>query len=259
MRRRHDRRPVRAGRRRRDRRARAHDRRQPDHAPPVPWTGSDRAGGRRSPSRPTRPCIVVLLELDLTTTNAGARVYVLPCIAGHVGADTAGVILSEAPHDQAVVTSSSTSARTRRSCSATATVLAVQASPAFEGAQISCGRARRRGDRARPHRSPDPGASVPGDRRRSVERRGGLRRDHRDRVAGGIIEAIAELFLAGVVTTDGAIDGSLADPERTHRGRRADVLLRCTMCRGPASRDHAERRAADPAREGGPVRRVSTP
>ena len=29
--------------------------------------------------------------------------YVLPCIAGHVGADTTGVILSEAPHDQAVV------------------------------------------------------------------------------------------------------------------------------------------------------------
>ena len=51
-------------------------------------------------------------------------------------------------------------------------------------------------------------------------------------VAGGIIEAIAELFLAGVVTTDGAIDGSLADPERTHRGRRADVLLRAARCAG---------------------------
>ena len=32
--------------------------------------------------------------------NPGARVYALPLIAGHVGADTAGVILSEAPHDQ---------------------------------------------------------------------------------------------------------------------------------------------------------------
>ena len=30
--------------------------------------------------------------------NAGARAYLLPCIAGHVGADTAGVILSEGPH-----------------------------------------------------------------------------------------------------------------------------------------------------------------
>ena len=29
--------------------------------------------------------------------HPGARVYVLPCIAGHVGADTAGVILAEEP------------------------------------------------------------------------------------------------------------------------------------------------------------------
>jgi len=36
-------------------------------------------------------------ELGLPV-NPGARVYVLPCIAGHVGADTAGMILSEAPH-----------------------------------------------------------------------------------------------------------------------------------------------------------------
>ncbi|HSL32324.1 MAG TPA: 2Fe-2S iron-sulfur cluster-binding protein, partial [Candidatus Limnocylindrales bacterium] len=37
-------------------------------------------------------------ELELRT-HPGARVYLLPCIAGHVGADTAGVILAEAPHE----------------------------------------------------------------------------------------------------------------------------------------------------------------
>ena len=37
-------------------------------------------------------------ELGLLT-HPGARVYVLPCIAGHVGADTAGVILAEEPHE----------------------------------------------------------------------------------------------------------------------------------------------------------------
>ncbi len=37
-------------------------------------------------------------ELDLLDVHPNARVYVLPCIAGHVGADTAGVILSETPH-----------------------------------------------------------------------------------------------------------------------------------------------------------------
>src|SRR5206468_1802148 len=47
-----------------------------------------------------------------------ARVHVLPCIAGHVGADAAGVILAEGPHRGS--RSSSTSAPTPRSCSATA-------------------------------------------------------------------------------------------------------------------------------------------
>ena len=36
-------------------------------------------------------------ELDLDV-NKGARVYVLPCIAGHVGADAAAMILAEEPH-----------------------------------------------------------------------------------------------------------------------------------------------------------------
>src|SRR5204863_69201 len=38
-------------------------------------------------------------ELTLPV-NRGARVYVLPCIAGHVGADTAGMILAEAPYER---------------------------------------------------------------------------------------------------------------------------------------------------------------
>jgi uncharacterized 2Fe-2S/4Fe-4S cluster protein (DUF4445 family) len=37
-------------------------------------------------------------ELGLIS-HPGARVYLLPCIAGHVGADTAGVILAEEPHE----------------------------------------------------------------------------------------------------------------------------------------------------------------
>ncbi|TIV65065.1 MAG: DUF4445 domain-containing protein, partial [Mesorhizobium sp.] len=32
--------------------------------------------------------------------NQGARLYMLPCIAGHVGADAAAVTLSEGPHRQ---------------------------------------------------------------------------------------------------------------------------------------------------------------
>ena len=36
-------------------------------------------------------------ELDLRAVNPAARVFVLPCIAGHVGADAAAVALSERP------------------------------------------------------------------------------------------------------------------------------------------------------------------
>ncbi len=41
---------------------------------------------------------VTASALDLQMP-AGTRAYILPCIAGHVGADTAGVLLAEAPWD----------------------------------------------------------------------------------------------------------------------------------------------------------------
>ena len=51
--------------------------------------------------------------------NAGAYVYVLPCIAGHVGADAAGVVLSEAPHSRTNTCSALTWAPMPKSCWAT--------------------------------------------------------------------------------------------------------------------------------------------
>ena len=74
---------------------RAGRRRQPDHASPR-CSGStrSRSARRRSRSPPIgrsgRPPPSSSCRL-----HPGARVYVLPCIAGHVGADTAGVILAE--------------------------------------------------------------------------------------------------------------------------------------------------------------------
>ena len=63
-------------------------------------SGSTRpsSAARRSRSPSTTGLRLRAAELGLPV-NPGARAYVLPCIAGHVGADTAGVILSEAPHD----------------------------------------------------------------------------------------------------------------------------------------------------------------
>ena len=43
-----------------------------------------------------RAVTVTAAEIDFAL-HPNARVYALPCIAGHVGADTAGVILAERP------------------------------------------------------------------------------------------------------------------------------------------------------------------
>ena len=145
--------------------------------------------------------------------NAGARVYALPLVAGHVGADTAGVILSEAPHDQDTVNlivDVGTNAEIVLGNRDRLLAASSPTGPAFEGAQISSGQRaapgaieRVRIDRETLHLryrtigsdvwSDDPGAPTPTG------------------VAGsGIIELVAELYLAGVLTQDGVIDAAAA-------------------------------------------------
>jgi uncharacterized 2Fe-2S/4Fe-4S cluster protein (DUF4445 family) len=89
--------------------------------------------------------------------------------------------------------------------------------PAFEGAQISCGQRAAPGaiERVRIDRETlEPRFRVIGQDGWSDE--AGFRADEVTGVCGsGIIELVAELFLAGVLTTDGVIDGSLA--QRTPR------------------------------------------
>ena len=80
-------------------------------------------------------------ELDLAV-HPGARVYVLPCIAGHVGADTAGVILAEAPHQSEVVelvVDVGTNAEIVLGNRYFLLAASSPTGPAFEGAQISGG------------------------------------------------------------------------------------------------------------------------
>ena len=86
----------RAGHRARPR-ARGRAGRQPDHAPhrarhrPDP-VGPGAVHARHQPRRRHAGRSIS------TWTLPNARVYVGPCIAGHVGADTAGAILAEGPH-----------------------------------------------------------------------------------------------------------------------------------------------------------------
>lgn len=151
--------------------------------------------------------------------HPGARAYVLPCIAGHVGADAAAAILSEAPHRQdeiELLVDVGTNAeiilgnRTRLLAASSPT------GPAFEGAQISSGQRAAPGaiERVRIDRSTlEPRYKVIGSELWSDE--GGFTEDIAvSGVTGicgsGIIEVVAELFLAGVITADGRIDGSAA-------------------------------------------------
>ena len=167
------------------------------------------------------------LEIKL---HRNARAYIVPCIAGHVGADTAAVILSEGPHVQdemMLVIDVGTNAEIvlgnrRRMLAASSPT-----GPAFEGAQISCDQRAAPGAIERVRIDPvtlEPRFKVIGDDRWSDDP-GFAEVAAKFGVTGvcgsGIIEVIAELFLAGVITSDGVIDGALAQrsPRITTEGR----------------------------------------
>ncbi|MGZ5329310.1 MAG: ASKHA domain-containing protein [Actinomycetota bacterium] len=171
-------------------------------------------------------------ELDLTAPNAGARVYLLPCIAGHVGADTAGVILSEAPHEQDVVNlivDVGTNAEIVLGNRDRLLAASSPTGPAFEGAQISAGQRAAPGaiERVRIDRETlEPRFSVIGVDPWSDEP--GFDHDVITGICGsGIIEVVAEMFLAGILTSDGVIDGSLASrtPRIVEQGRTFGYVL----------------------------------
>ena len=150
--------------------------------------------------------------------NKGAAVYILPCIAGHVGADAAAMILSEEPHQMDEVCSSLTLVPTLKSSSATANVCSrARVRPPAEGAQISCGQRAAPGAIERVRIDPESFEgrfSVIGSELWSDDD------GFEEAIAAfgvtgicgsGIIEVVAEMYLAGIITEDGVIDGSLAE------------------------------------------------
>jgi uncharacterized 2Fe-2S/4Fe-4S cluster protein (DUF4445 family) len=160
------------------------------------------------------------LELPL---RAGARVYLLPCIAGHVGADAAGAILAETPYladELTLLVDVGTNAEIVLGNRERLLAASSPTGPAFEGAQISCGQRAAPGaiERVRIDRETlEPRFKVIGSNRWSDEPgfAASTRRTGITGVCGsGIVEVIAELFLAGVITADGTIDGSTAARNR---------------------------------------------
>jgi uncharacterized 2Fe-2S/4Fe-4S cluster protein (DUF4445 family) len=153
-------------------------------------------------------------DLDLSI-HPGARVYVLPCIAGHVGADTAGVILAEGPderEDTSLIVDVGTNAEIVLGNRDRLLTASSPTGPAFEGAQISSGQRAAPGAVERVRIDPEtlePRFRVIGTEAWSDEP-AFIGTAVTGVCGSGIIEAVAELFLAGILTSDGVIDGALA-------------------------------------------------
>ena len=80
-------------------------------------------------------------EIELRL-HPDARIYILPCIAGHVGADAAAVALSESPQpsdDLMLVVDVGTNAEILLGNRTRVLACSSPTGPAFEGAQISSG------------------------------------------------------------------------------------------------------------------------
>ncbi len=155
------------------------------------------------------------LDLDLPF----ATFYAGPCIAGHVGADTAAAMLAEGPHRaeaMQLLVDVGTNAeivlgdRHRQYAASSPT------GPAFEGAQISCGQRATAGAveavRIDPHtgraRVRVIGAPQWSDEDGFAE---SIAATGITGVCGsGIIDLIAEMYLAGLLDADGTIRGDAA-------------------------------------------------
>ncbi|MEM9871498.1 MAG: ASKHA domain-containing protein [Pseudomonadota bacterium] len=155
------------------------------------------------------------LELNI---HPSARVYLLPCIAGHVGADAAAVALSEAPDksdELVLVVDVGTNAEILLGNREKVLACSSPTGPAFEGAQITSGQRAAPGAIERVEIDPvtkEPrfriiGVDMWSDEDGFAEAAAG------SGITGicgsGIIEAIAEMRLAGLLDASGLI-GSAA-------------------------------------------------
>jgi uncharacterized 2Fe-2S/4Fe-4S cluster protein (DUF4445 family) len=168
--------------------------------------------------------------------NPGARLYMLPCIAGHVGADAAAVTLSEGPHRQdemMLIVDVGTNAEIVLGNRQRVVAASSPTGPAFEGAEISSGQRAAPGaiERVRIDRATlEPRFRVIGSELWSDEP-GFAEAVEATGVTGicgsGIIEVIAEMYLCGIISEDGVIDGQLAarSPRIVGQGRTFSYLL----------------------------------
>ena len=184
-------------------------------------------------------------EMGLITMNPRARIYILPCIAGHVGADAAAVALSEEPgksDDLVLVVDVGTNAELLLGNKTRVLACSSPTGPAFEGAQISSGQRAAPGAIERIEINPDtkePRFQVIGSDLWS-DQPGFDEATATTGITGicgsGIIEAVAEMRMAGLLDASGLV-GSAAQTG----------TLRCV----PEGRTHAYL-IHDASADGGP-------
>jgi uncharacterized 2Fe-2S/4Fe-4S cluster protein (DUF4445 family) len=167
------------------------------------------------------------VDLGISVHPRG-RVYVLPCVAGHVGADAAAAMLSEAPHlSEAIqlLVDVGTNAEIVLGNSQRILAASSPTGPAFEGAQISSGQRAAPGaiERVRIDRNTlEPKIKVVDGEHWSDED-GFYAEIAETPVTGicgsGIIEAVAGLYLAGIIDEDGVVSGEAATDRIVAEGR----------------------------------------
>ncbi len=174
-------------------------------------------------------------ELDIPL-NPEARVFVLPCLAGHIGADTAAVILAREPwlsDEICLLVDVGTNAEIVLGNRQRLLAASSPTGPAFEGAQISCGQRAAIGAIERVRINPqtlEPRFRVIGCDLWSDETgfETAIQNTGITGVCGsGIIEVIAEMYLTGIINQDGVVDSALS--ERSDRivadGRTCSYIL----------------------------------
>jgi uncharacterized 2Fe-2S/4Fe-4S cluster protein (DUF4445 family) len=168
--------------------------------------------------------------------NRGARLYTLPCIAGHVGADAAGATLAEGPYRQdrmMLLVDVGTNAEIVLGNRQRVVAASSPTGPAFEGAEISSGQRAAPGAIERVRIDPatlEPKFRVIGVDKWSDEE--GFAQDA-DKVGitgicgSAIIEVVAEMYLTGLISEDGVVDGTMAErsPRVLQNGRTFSYLL----------------------------------
>jgi uncharacterized 2Fe-2S/4Fe-4S cluster protein (DUF4445 family) len=168
--------------------------------------------------------------------NPAARVHLLPLIAGHVGADNVGVILAEAPENQdeiMLVVDVGTNAEIILGDRQQLLVASSPTGPAFEGAQITHGQRAAPGAIERVRIDPetlDAQYRVIGfdswivtqddEEIPAIARPTGI-------CGSGIIEAIAEMYLVGILNSSGLFneDASKKSPRVRYQGRTGEYVL----------------------------------